>query len=126
MLNEREAQLQQIEISLEDAQANVALAEKLNRLHKNADFQDLIISGYFKDEASRAVLLKSDPEMCEDREQKQISDIITSIGGLRQYFHKVFRLGQMSEQSMEADKQTRQELLAEDLTTVEGSGEVLQ
>ena len=126
MLNEREAQLQQIEISLEDAQANVALAEKLNRLHKNKDFQDLIISGYFKDEASRAVLLKSDPEMCEDREQKQISDIITSIGGLRQYFHKVFRLGQMSEQSMEADKETRQELLAEDLTTVEGSGEVLQ
>ena len=126
MLNEREAQLQQIEISLEDAQSNVALAEKLNRLHKNKDFQDLIIEGYFKDEASRAVLLKSDPEMCEDREQKQIGDIITSIGGLRQYFHKVFRLGQMSEQSMEADKQTRQDLLAEDLTTVEGSGEVLQ
>lgn len=126
MINEREAQLQQIEISLEDAQANVALAEKLNRLHKNKDFQDVIISGYFKDEASRAVLLKSDPEMCEDREQKQINDIITSIGGLRQYFHKIFRLGQMSEQSMEADKQTRQDLLAEDLTTVEGSGEVLQ
>lgn len=126
MINEREAQLQQIEISLEDAQANVALAEKLNRLHKNKDFQELIIEGYFRDEASRAVLLKADPEMCEDREQKQLNDIITSIGGLRQYFHKVFRLGQMSEQSMEADKQTRQELLAEDLTTVEGSGEVLQ
>lgn len=126
MMNEREAQLQQIEISLEDAQANVALAEKLNRLHKNKDFQELIVEGYFRDEASRAVLLKADPEMCEDREQKQLNDIITSIGGLRQYFHKVFRLGQMSEQSMEADKQTRQELLAEDLTTVEGSGEVLQ
>lgn len=126
MINEREAQLQQIEISLEDAQANVALAEKLNRLHKNKDFQELIVEGYFRDEASRAVLLKADPEMCEDREQKQLNDIITSIGGLRQYFHKVFRLGQMSEQSMEADKQTRQELLAEDLTTVEGSGEVLQ
>lgn len=126
MLNEREAQLQQIEISLEDAQANVALAEKLDRLHKNKDFQELIIEGYFRDEASRAVLLKSDPEMCEDREQKQISDIITSIGGLRQYFHKVFRLGQMSQQSMEADKQTRQDLLAEDLATVEGSSESLQ
>lgn len=126
MINEREAQLQQIEISLEDAQANVALAEKLSRLHKNKDFQELIVEGYFRDEASRAVLLKADPEMCEDREQKQLNDIITSIGGLRQYFHKVFRLGQMSEQSMEADKQTRQELLAEDLTTVEGSGEVLQ
>ena len=120
-MNEREAQLHQIEISLEDAQRNIFLAETLDRLHKNNDFQAIIVQGFFKDEASRAVLLRADPEMFEEREQKQIDDIITSIGGLRQYFHKIFRMGQMSQQSMEADKQTRQELLAEDLTTVEGS-----
>ncbi len=123
-MNQREAQIHQIEMSLEEAKANIELAEVLDRLHKNKDFQAIIVAGYFKDEASRAVLLKGDPEMMADSEQKQIGLIIDGIGALRQYFHKIFAMGQMSHNTLVADEATRTELLAEELSA--SSGELVQ
>lgn len=110
-----ETQRQQIEISMEDAKENVALAEALERLHQNADFKKIIVDGYFEKEASRAVLLRGDPAMVGEKEQAQVNNIITSIGGLYNFFHKVFRMGEMSAQSLEADAQTVEEIAREEL-----------
>lgn len=114
-MNEIEQNLKQIEISVEEAKATVALAEALQRLHDNADFKAVIISGYFEKESQRSVMLKSDINFQGPENQKQIDDIITGIGMLGQYFHKIFTLGEQAHQGLVADEETRQELLQEQL-----------
>lgn len=112
---DQQQQLQQIEISIDQAKEAVALSSALRRLHQNKDFELVITKGFFDAEASRAVLLRADPEMQSDENQKQINDIITSIGGLYGFLSKVYRVGQMAEQSMSDDQETRGEILQEQL-----------
>jgi len=116
MKNENEQQLHQIEISLENAKKAIELGDSLERLHKNPDFKRIILDDFFKEEASRAVMLKSDPNMLGEEQQVTVDNIITSIGGLYQYFAKVYRLADMSVRALEANQQTREELLEEGLT----------
>ena len=110
-----EEQLHKIEISLENAKKAIELANALQRLHENKDFQTVILEDFFKGEASRSVMLKSDASMASVEKQKNVDDIITSIGGLYNYFGKLYRLGDMSVRALEADQNTKEEILEEQL-----------
>ena len=113
-MNQEEQQVQQIELSMQEAKARIKDAEALDKLYKNKDFKHLFLDGYFLHEASRAVLLKADPSMQESEKQKDCDNIITGIGMLRQYFAKVFTLGTMAQKSLQEDKEAMQEVLAEE------------
>jgi len=119
-MNEQEQNLEQIELSIDAANKNIDMYRTMERLHNNADFKKLIVEGFFKEEASRVVALKADPNIQGENEQKQIDNIIISIGGLRQYFNTIYQLGKMSERAVKEDAQTREEILQEQLV---GSGE---
>lgn len=108
-------QLNAVEIDIERARELIELAEALKRLHNNKDFKLIIREGYFKEEASRVVIVRADPEMASEEDQKQINDIITSIGGLFAYFHKIYALGNRAQMSLVADEETRSEILEEQL-----------
>jgi len=108
-------QLQQVGIDIEDAKEAVALGDALQRLHDNADFNLVITKGYFEAEASRVVLLKADPGMASDEQQKNVDKIITSIGGLYGYFHKIFHLAEQLGQSLLEDEATQSALLQEEM-----------
>ena len=114
-MSEQRTDLEQIEISIEEAKKLIDTADALSRLHKNKDFIKVIVEGYFKEESARAVLLRADPEMASDSLQKQVNDIITSIGGLHSYFHKTFGLAGMARESQKNDEVMREEILAEQL-----------
>ena len=117
-----EQQLHKLEISLENAKKAIELANCLQRLHDNPDFKTLILQDFFVDESSRAVRLKSDPNMAAPEKQKNVDDVITTIGGLTLYFGKIYRLGDMSVRALEADQTTREEILEEQL----GDNELVQ
>lgn len=108
-------QLEQIEISIEEAKKTVAMKEALHNLLDNKDFKAVIEEGYFEKEASRVVLLKSDPEMQDEKSQKQLDHTIIAIGSLRQYFRTIMQLGYMAERSIADDEATREDLLAEEI-----------
>lgn len=77
--------IQQVEVSLEEAQRIVAFGEALRRLENNRDFQAVILDGYFKTEAARLVMLTA--EINFKPEQKEaIHAGIRGIAELRQYF----------------------------------------
>lgn len=114
-MSDHEEDIQQIEVSIEQAKARLEERDKLNRLRDNQDFQDLIITGFFRDEASRLVLLKADPAVQGAEEQRQIEQGITGIGYLRQYFNTIYQMANMADSAIKADEQTREELLAENL-----------
>jgi len=106
--------LQQIEVSIESAKEVIALLDTFKRLENNKDFNKIILDGYFKDEASRLVLLKSDPSMDDDKSQKALDNAIISVGGLRQYFSQIYQMGMIAERSLEQDIATQTELMSEE------------
>ena len=89
-MSEHEDQITTIEIGIEEARRDVALAEALDRLHKNKDFKKIILMDYFEKNAQRAVMMKSDAYQQTVEKQKDIDNVITGIGQLGQYFHKIF------------------------------------
>jgi len=109
-----EEQLNKLELTIEDAQEKVALAEKLQRLHNNKDFQEIILEKFFRDESHRVVMAKADPAMQGDVDQKGLDDLMTAIGELYKYFHMIFVFGEGAARALEADSQTRTEILAEE------------
>lgn len=106
-------QIEEIEVSIQAAKEQVAKMEALLRLTENRDFKAIIDDGYFVQEASRVVILKADPEMQDEKYQKQLNNSITAIGSLRQYFRGIIQLGRMAQRSIADDELTREELLAE-------------
>lgn len=108
-------QLEEVEISIEQAKQTIEMMEALSRLRDNRDFQKVIEEGYFKDEASRLVLLRAtDAARANNGELRtSIDEQIVGIGQLRDYFSTIYGLGRMAKQSLLADEQTREEILAE-------------
>jgi hypothetical protein len=106
-------QLEQVEITIEQAKEAIELKKALLRLHENKDFKAIIDEGFFKVEAARLCEVRSDPMMCDDESQKVIDNQITAIGGLRQYLLKVFNQGTQMENALEGHERTREDILME-------------
>jgi hypothetical protein len=106
-------QLQEIDINIKQAQKIVEQGNALERLRNNVDFKRVISEGYFEQEAVRLVHLKSDPNMQSDERQKSILAQMDAIGSLNQYFQTVFHRASLASKAIEADEQTREELLEE-------------
>jgi hypothetical protein len=112
-------QLEQIEIS--DAQAKDLIddAIALERLYQSSpDFKRIILDGYFKEEASRLALMLaepySNPNLTVEQHQVMIKNKLLAIGELRQYFLKIFHLGNGAEQALRDNEEARQDILSEE------------
>lgn len=108
-----DAQLEQVELSIAQAKSTSNKMHDLMALTNNKNFESIILEGYFKDEASRLVLLKAEPAMQEAASQKAIEDGINAIGHFRQYLHTTMQLGRMAEKAILDDEEAREELLRE-------------
>jgi len=107
--------IEEIELNIKEAKKMVDLGKALDRLHSNRDFKKVIGEGFFKDEAVRLVHLKSDPSMQSEEHQEAVAKQMDSIGGLVHYFRTVAHRAMLAEKAIEADEETREELLAEEL-----------
>ena len=115
-----EQDLQQIELSLEHAKLSIDNMKALNTLSHDKNFLKIITEGYFKEEASRLVLLKADNSMQTPEHQNTIDKSINAVGYFRQYLSTIYQLGQMAEKAIADDEATREELQAEELKAVVG------
>lgn len=107
--------LKNLEISITDAKEAIAAKEALDRLEKNADFNDLIQKGFLEKHIIRQVLLKAHPKMQSDEMQNLLDKQITSAGGFKQYLISIYTQGCNAEQALAEDEATMEELLKEDL-----------
>lgn len=115
MSSETQRQIETLEISIEQAKEAIKEMQAVYRLTKNPDFKAIVEKGYFENNASRLVLLRADPSMQNDTDQKQILKDIDGIGSFRQYLSTIIHFGRIAEESVKADEITREELLAEEL-----------
>lgn len=91
--------IQQVEVSLEHAKKTLALSDALRRLESNRDFQQVILQGFFVDEAARLVGLTAEPNL-PDKARDAVWHNIRAIGELRQYFIAKHNLGEMARKSI--------------------------
>ena len=105
--------LRELEQNIQKARESLALGESLTRLQNNRDFRLVMTEGFFKQEAIRLVQLKSRPEMQTPELQRHVLLQIDAIGSLYQYFQSIENQAEQARKSLDADEQTREELLAE-------------
>lgn len=114
-MSEVDSQIEQIEMSVQEAQTKIDKSDALARLEKNKDFKFLFLDGFFKEDAIRSVMVLASPNAANEEQQKQIQERINLIGGLYNYLHYVHLEGEQSRNAMTAYEETRDELHAEKL-----------
>lgn len=91
------SQVEELEVSLEYAQGIVAKRDMLDKLSRNREFKQLVLEGYFKDEAIRLTNLSADPHPQVAEHRDDIFLAIQGISLLRQYFQRINREGEIAE-----------------------------
>ena len=72
------------------------------------------MNDYFKEEAARLVMAKSNTNL-DESQQRSIDSMIGGIGSLSNYFDMIIRRGNEMETSVKDFEQTREEILAEEV-----------
>lgn len=97
-----QAQEEQAELTLEQAKKNIDLNNHLTQLTGHPSWKALINENYFKQEAARLVMIKSDPDMTDYMDQ--IDNGILAIGMFRQYLATVQAIGRQAQNAVDAHK----------------------
>jgi hypothetical protein len=79
-----ESEIQQVEVSLEEAERIAEFGAALSRLENNRDFQAVILDGYFQLEAARLVMCTAEPHIKGEAREGLFAGI-RGIAELRQY-----------------------------------------
>ena len=106
--------LEQVEIQIDMANKLRALRDNCVKLTASEPWKDVIDTGYFKEEAARLVMAKS---ASLTPEQMQIIDNMQyGIGALANFIESVMRRGAEMDQAIGEHQETRDEILAEEIT----------
>lgn len=74
-------------LSIEQAtDHNIKMGEALNRLHKNEDFQTLIVEGYLKDKVQASVSLLAVPQIKQSGGRPDIMEDLVAASNLSYFF----------------------------------------
>lgn len=99
-MSNQEERIAELEGEMQDHQPNFDAWQALERLFKNKDFQEVILTGYMQNEAVRLVHFKASAEAAYPDKQFQILRDIDSIGALREYFKKLKNEGEYAQQTI--------------------------
>jgi hypothetical protein len=105
--------VKQLEQNIENSKVLVETGAALERLMSNKDFQRVILTGYFKDEAVRLVHLKADQNMQTPERQASIVKQLDAVGSLSSFLNYVHYASEQGLKSIKANQATITELLEE-------------
>lgn len=97
-----------IEVTIEQCNATIEMARKLESLLNNPDFNDLIMTGYMERESHRLTLMLADPTCESPQGQANVVRDLSAIAQLNAYFRKVRLAGDVAKRT----KQDHEEELA--------------
>lgn len=87
-----EAEVQELEISIDEAKHAVEAAQMAQRLFNNADFRKVIVEGYFRDEAARLAMVHAEPSLRPDIQAAIMNDM-KGPGALKRYLSHMVQRG---------------------------------
>ena len=106
--------LEHVDIQIATAEKLILMRDNFYRLSENKHFKEIILNEYFKEEAARLVMAKSNTNL-DEAQQRSIDNMIAGIGSLSNYFDMIIRRGNEMEVSLKEFEQTREEILAEEV-----------
>lgn len=106
------SQIQEVELSIEQAKGLIARKDQALKLTDNKDFKALVLQGYFVDEAARLALLSSDP-MLDAEQRADVMQGILALGYFKRYMSGIIQFGRMAEGDLKAHTETLSELHSE-------------
>jgi hypothetical protein len=106
--------LEQVEIQIDMAQRLRTMRDTCVKLTASAPWKDIINDGYFKEEAARLVMAKS--ASLTPEQMKIIDNMQYGIGALANFIESVMRRGAEMDQALNEHEETREEILAEEVT----------
>ena len=98
------SQVEQIEISIDQAKSYVARRDSMHKLIKNPDFDAIVTRGYFDVEAARLVMAKAEPNMQTPEAQDALDKQIIGVGYARLYFRSILQLGDVAARDLAASE----------------------
>lgn len=109
------AEQYQIEVTMEECKAQIAIGEALERMLQSPDFQLVIRTGYFRDEPARLALLMADPS-CESPEtQARIMRDLHATGSLHTYLNGLKHKASIAERTLVEHQEYEAEKLRADM-----------
>ena len=105
--------IQEIELSIKEAQKMVDLGSAVQRLANNRDFKKVVMEMYFEKEAVRLVHLKANPAMQDKERQEAIVKEMDAIGSFYQFLRTLEIQADMARRAVEDGETLREEILAE-------------
>ena len=107
-------EIEQVEIQIEMANKLRKMRDNCVKLTNSESFKDVITEGYFKEEAARLVMAKSSNLTAD--QMKLIDNMQYGIGALANYIESVMRRGAEMDQAIGEHEETREEILAEEVS----------
>lgn len=111
IVNAPETEIEQIEVTIEQAKEAVAKRDALSKLNKNKDFKKIFIEGYLKDEAVRLAHISGDSNF--KQYESEILEAIKAISHFRQYCENLLLAGDHAEQAIVQHEQALDDIRAE-------------
>jgi hypothetical protein len=102
--------IQEIEATIEEANEMIGLYNRCERLFKNKDFKEVIMKGYFENEAIRLTSLLGHPQMQGEQTQKNIINDLKGIAALQGYISKLEMQADRAKDSVAEAKQMLTEM----------------
>lgn len=103
------SQIQEVELSIEQAQKVIAIGDKALKLADNKLFKELVLDGYFVDEAARLAHLSADLTLTAEQ-RADVFVMIQGIGFFKAYMSMLVRRGDMARRELADYQQTLAEL----------------
>lgn len=107
-------ELQQVEREIEQYKADMAIAEKLEKLHSNREFKEIILNGFLRENVIRLVGLKGHPDMQTAEKQASVLKQIDAVSVLTDYFRQIFNKGEIADRNIADHERLHSELLKEE------------
>lgn len=119
-MSELEAEMKEIQVSIEEAKKTIARGDALERLMKNADFIAVIEEDYLREEAIRLSHLLDDPNDQIQKAQHLIRADLGGIAALKRYFNTVINLASMADDQIVAFENHLEDLRTSEYSDVDG------
>ena len=105
--------IQEVEITIEQAHAQIRLGELAQELQKVPAYKELITEFYFCREASRLVMLKTDMAFQTAERQHALETDLVGISSLAAFMRNTILIGGYAKESLDQHLETLDELREE-------------
>ena len=109
------AEQYQIEVTMEECKAQIAIGEALERMLQSPDFQLVIRTGYFRDEPARLALLMADPSCESPDTQARIMRELHATGSLHTYLNGLKHKASIAARTLAEHQEYEAEQLRDDV-----------